>query len=278
MLADERGHHEPELLVLSRKQPETFGKKGLAVLATRLNWGEFTLRQRLLAKMPRPIMKFPNHEAGLIVEQEFNTGGVNCFLLSEKALKQYEKIPAIVLALSENEIKIQPMVGNHKTIPLNNLLCAVSAKVEFRSQTVSRTVGMFTDSVNRTVDFPEQFRVLDLHLVDQKRCYRFQEDQLKAYFDLNNPEPSESGISTFCAQLAFSLSYFPHFHGFSGNAQYLSNSLQIVSQSRTAVAPPLGKLAHKLEIRTREEFDERPLFDLYSVLSRYDLVLGNACV
>lgn len=275
--AQEAPNNDQTLLIFGQHQPAELTPKVLKTFFKHLQWDEFTLRQRLLAKMPRPIMKFPTHSAGVKSETEFHEVGINCFLIAEKDLFEYEKIPAVLLEITEESLTIQPMVGNKKTLPFSELLCAASATVAFRSQTSKSTSGLIKTTHSRSLDFPQHFRVMDLHLINQKRLYRFQEEQLISVFEKQQMTIiNRNGGASLIHHLSSLLPYFPHFCGFNGNAQHLSNSLKVVSQRKNAVSPSVGKLAHQLETQTHEEIDERPLFDLYSVLSRYDLVLGNA--
>lgn len=260
-----------QLLVLGHQHSENLSETAKGTMKKVFHWDDFTLKQRLLGKMPRPVMKFNSELQAKTVLGELAVSGVSCFLVPEEDLAQYEKVPAVLLELTKEYLTIKPLVGNSKQIAYSNLLCGVSACVEFRQQTTTMTTTFRSFSMDRSVDFPQRFEVLDLHLVEQKRCYRFSEEQLNEFFIQFGFPDERTGIQYLVAHLASQLQVFPHFHNFNGNAHHLGNSLMNVKRTLDAT----GLFDQFLQSKTTEQMDERPLFDLYSVLCRYDLVLGN---
>jgi hypothetical protein len=242
-----------------------------------LGWDSWTLQQRLHSPVPRIIRSFPHPQQAELFVASLQLARMNAFDFSSRELLTTEIIPAQLLEVSPQYILIRPMVGNQRRVYWAELLCAVSGSC--RSQTIreTETKGLFTHRLEVDHSPVETIEMLDLHLLSTPRCWRFSGENLRDVVGhlLGAPLPAEAPHMTF-ERLSSWHQGLRHFHQFTGNAHLLGESLLPSFSHRQTQLLGIPGLFSRAQTSQERSLNERPLFDLYSVVCRMEMIHGLA--
>ncbi|MBI5154948.1 hypothetical protein HZA57_06900 [Candidatus Poribacteria bacterium] len=270
---------EPGFLVVLGRQAQPPRPEQLKAFAEGLGLDLYSARQRLLLPAPRLLRREEVMREADRWTAWLRALGVAAFTVPEVVLPAFQVRPLRCIAIMPEALGCEMQDGSLREVAYTEILCIVHGPVSMRqtAEHTSHDILMGDVRAGHEVVRARTEEFIDLHLVSEPAALRIMQDD----FDFHRTFPgrqSASGVQVreLLALLTSSSPGAQVFGEFKQVAAALGQSHEVLAQSRYLGYQLLSRGSFNLQLKTTKviETDERGAFDLYSLLTRLQLLRG----
>ncbi|MBX3730284.1 MAG: hypothetical protein KF858_13975 [Candidatus Sumerlaeia bacterium] len=263
-----------QFVVLGQQESEP-EPRVIEAFAKGLELDAFTARLRLIAPTPRILRREETRERADRWVSWLHALGLKGYRLSERAFNQFHPVPVVWFGVDKTGVTFELENGRRETVRANEVLCMAFGSVRSREVVETTSGDLFGGGALRR---QETLRVrrdtrIDIHLAQVALIFRLSQGRLA--FDRlfpDRPMGSDLLMQEVFRQMHRAFPMATVWDEFGRAGDVLGQSWQIAAQSAEFRYAGLASVGSHLDSRRVVSESDEETFDLYSMLTRMQLI------